>query len=542
MTNTFSYRACQDEAEGHIRSLNKNPDMELYFVKAKGRRVVCPNTGNYKWEFEPTKENIETITPFVTTTYLFIAVTQSIWNNSEHRLFCFNRGRSYFSKYCIGGRVMTKEAIEEEYGIDMSSGSYGVGPACGDMLRMGTLRNKEYILPPKSVNALLREYCPEIKNAGLKQLLLDFVFQVSTTDEDGYVSYYRSYKDYKRDRRTKQKVGRALRYMFPDLSTVDVENIVRVFNEKYSNINYRVVESTDASDFEFAYSGDTTPDRNPYVGGCWKPLSASCMHHDSSEFGRNGHPAESYASGDFSIVYTVTPDNKIGSRSVVYLKNKAYGPIYTMDAQAGTLLEEYLKEQGYTYNKYWAGARIQPQDGFSVGGILRAPYLDGDGIFVCCDDGNVYIDYGPSGVSVVETYAGQETSGYFYPATVCVSCNNVIYDDYGYEVRNHPDDVYTCDCCGEHVWTEDTENVVFIGDATYFEGDYYEEAVVDTCTYSGADFLREHEDYIVLLDGNVLLRHNLSYYVEDYGYDNVPEDERPAGWDDNEDDTEERVA
>ena len=542
MTNTFSYRACQEEARANLRDLYDNPDKELYFVQTGGSRVFCPKTAEYKWEVEPTNYNIKQITPFAASHYSFYAMAQSIWNPSEHQVLSFNKSKDYFSEYYIGGRVMTKEAIEEEYGIDMSSGSYGLGPACGDMLRMGILNMVDYTVPPNSVNVLLREYCPEIKDSGLKQHLLTFVFQVTTTDEDGYVTYFRNYKDYKRERRTKQKVGRALRYMFPDLTILEVEKIVRVFNEKYSNVEYRVVESTEAQEFNFAYSGDTAPDRNPYMYGCWKPLSASCMHYDSSEFGFAGHPAESYASGDFSIVYTVTPDNKIGSRSVVYLKNKAYGPIYTMDAQAGTLLEEYLKEQGYTYNKYWAGARIQPQDGFSVGGVLRVPYLDGDGNFVCCDDGNMYIDHGPSGTSVVETYAGQETAGYIYPAVVCVSCDRVIYDGDGYEVYNHPEYAQTCGCCGQYAWTEDTQNVIHYTDAVYFEGDYYEEAVVDTCTYSGTDFLREHEDCIELLDGDVLLRVNLSLYTEDYGCDNVPEDERPVGWDDNEDDTEERVA
>lgn len=542
MSKKTNYRIHQTEAVELLREFNKNPDMKLYFVQTKGSRKFSDDNSDYVWEYEPTKENITNITPFISTRCSTYAKVRSIWSDYEHQTVAFSSTSGYISEYYIGGRVMTKEGIEEEYGIDMSSGSYGVGPACGDLLAAATLHSVDYVFPPDDINGLLNACEPRLGNTGLKAFLLNFAFQVSTCSDEGYVTYYRNYKDYKRDRRTKQKAGRAFRYMFPDLSTAEIENLVRTYNKLYSKISYRVVESTEAHDFNFAYSGDTTPDRNPNMSYCWKPLSASCMHYDAYEFGSKGHPAESYASGDFSIVYAVTDDNKVGARCVVYLKDKYHGPIYTMDTQAGELLGTYLKDKGYRYCPNWDGAKIQPQRDFEVGGILRVPYLDGGGNYVCGSDGNVYIGCVPSGVSILETYAGQETAGYIYPAELCDSCGDVIYDGDGWHIEDHPDDGRTCGCCGSHVWTQDTENVIPMNDATYFNGEYYEEAIIETCTYSGREFIQDHEDYIVLLDGEVLLKRYLFAYINECGYDEVPEDERPAGWDDNEDDTEERVA
>jgi hypothetical protein len=89
------------------------------------------------------------------------------------------------------------------------------------------------------------------------------------------------------------------------------------------------------------------------------------------------HPAEAYASGDFTIVYALDQNDLVAGRCVVYTNNvpPQAGPIYGVSEQALDCIQERLEAMGadMTHNASWIGAHLKrvEYDGGYIG-----PYLD----------------------------------------------------------------------------------------------------------------------------------------------------------------------
>jgi len=89
------------------------------------------------------------------------------------------------------------------------------------------------------------------------------------------------------------------------------------------------------------------------------------------------HPAEAYASGDFTIVYALDQNDLVAGRCVVYTNNvpPQAGPVYGVSEQAIDCIEKRLAQMGARtgHDASWIGAwlkRVEYDGGF-IG-----PYLD----------------------------------------------------------------------------------------------------------------------------------------------------------------------
>lgn len=145
-----------------------------------------------------------------------------------------------------------------------------------------------------------------------------------------------------RGRVVHMKVGKAMRKMFPRLPLSFITHMVEGINDfiKEKSKNYYVHEGYSADHFAYAYMKATQTDESPRVS---KPhtmsLISSCLRgsvktdrfgmnkeilqtgHNSTEVRNVGvHPAEAYASGDFSIVYLSDKKNPFDPAGTVYAR------------------------------------------------------------------------------------------------------------------------------------------------------------------------------------------------------------------------------
>lgn len=204
----------------------------------------------------------------------------------------------------------------------------------------------------------------------------------------------------------KSKLGKTVGKLFPTLSKQFINFYVEAMKDAdESNVEYFVHEGSKRIHFRYAYAKASTTDRNPTLNtnverGAGKVVSliASCLRGTviAPEIGINDlngnmtvnfctelrergiHPAEIYASGDFSIVYITDKPDPLDKDGTVFSRTiithfkidleamKAdpakwdidkigkeivnVGPIYTTSDVVTGLAKEYLNEK-YNYTK-----------------------------------------------------------------------------------------------------------------------------------------------------------------------------------------------
>lgn len=175
--------------------------------------------------------------------------------------------------------------------------------------------------------------------------------------------------------RSQVKIGRAIRKMFPVLTEVEIDSLVDDVKLYLLPKDWTVKTGSDRASFKKAYSFCQSESENLETTHTKKHMSNSCMRYEFSDL--CCHPAEAYASGDFTVYWLEDAKGNIGGRVVVYFKgNKPYpAPIYAVSESAFQKLWDKLTDINAkpTEERSWIGARLLliPDRGGYVG-----PYLD----------------------------------------------------------------------------------------------------------------------------------------------------------------------
>ena len=258
------------------------------------------------------------------------------------------------------------------------------------------------------------------------------------------IAIYQNKDKYERDIHTSMRPGKALRTIFPELSDVELEQMVDAFRHAFPVGDYTLKVGSEREDFKKAYAGDQAPYQNIYTTSARKSLANSCMRYD---FGHLPcHPAEAYASGDFKIYWTELPDGRIGSRCVVYFPeedNPQAGPIYGVDEHSVDIIADKLASEGARlFPSNWEGARLLRIEHRGEGFI--APYVDGR-IQSLYDNGE-YLVVDSAGNIDASDYGGVLASTYAH----CYECGCALDEEDTY--TSEDGDCY-CDCCYHEVYT-----------------------------------------------------------------------------------------
>lgn len=342
---------------------------------------------------------------------------------------------------------------------------------------------------------------------------------------DGKIAITKNRAEYDRSRRAVLKPGRAFRAIFPWASDSVVEQFVDTFRAHCPVEKLTLVISKEQSEFRRAYIGEIAPFQNPQTTFQRKNLATSCMRHGFTDLPY--HPAEAYASGDFTIAIVQDAQERIAGRVVIYDNDGTphAAPMYGVSEQALNMLESYLESINAESDESWQGARLLALEHC---GDFIAPYLDcepraanvnGRFLEVChygeleldstdgvarqedlcrCEDCGDRIDYDDS-YSDSHGFAYCE-SCYFERFTFCESCEDTIARDdctsvyhisrYGVQTETH------CDHCA-HAYA------IYCDD-----GEYWRE---DSCTY-----IEDEGIYVdnVTLERDYFLCDNSGEYVE----------------------------
>ena len=189
------------------------------------------------------------------------------------------------------------------------------------------------------------------------------------------VSVWQSLENRDSDRVTAMKPARAFALMFPELDHKSIIQLTDQYLQEFAPREFTIHVSKEADDFRRAYAGEQSPNENIDTTPYRKHLAHSCMRYEFDNLPM--HPAEAYASGDFSIVYALDQNDLVAGRCVVYTNNEPpqAGPIYGVSEQAIDCIQQRLEAMGtdMTGCASWLGAklrRVQYDDGY-IG-----PYLD----------------------------------------------------------------------------------------------------------------------------------------------------------------------
>jgi hypothetical protein len=193
------------------------------------------------------------------------------------------------------------------------------------------------------------------------------------------ISVWQSLENRDSDRVTAMKPARALALMFPELDHKTIIQLNDQYLQEFAPREFTVHVSKEADDFRRAYAGEQSPNENIDTTPFRKHLAHSCMRYDFDNLPM--HPAEAYASGDFTIVYALDQNNLVAGRCVVYTQDHIIpqvphaGPVYGVSEQAIDCIEEQLAKMGARtgHDASWIGAKLRrvEYDGGYIG-----PYLD----------------------------------------------------------------------------------------------------------------------------------------------------------------------
>ena len=189
------------------------------------------------------------------------------------------------------------------------------------------------------------------------------------------ISVWQSLEHRDNDRVTAMKPARALGMVFPELDHKAIIQLNDQYLQEFAPREFTIHVSKEAKHFKDAYAGKQSPNENIDTTPHRKHLAHSCMRYDFDHLPM--HPAEAYASGDFTIVYATDQNNLVAGRCVVYTNNEPpqAGPIYGVSEQAIDCIQQRLEAMGtdMTGCASWLGAklrRVEYDDAF-IG-----PYLD----------------------------------------------------------------------------------------------------------------------------------------------------------------------
>ena len=256
--------------------------------------------------------------------------------------------------------------------------------------------------------------------------------------KQGYISITQSRDKFNQDKQTAMTPGRAVKMMFPELDDDKVEQIVDKFRATQVKKDYSLHSGQSKDNFKHAYSHDIEEMQNPYTTSWRKSLANSCMRYSFDQFSH--HPAEAYASGDFTIVWVENTEGKIAARSVY--GNDKYGPIYGTSEQAINTIEGWMKD-----NNIEPATNSSPWEGLK---LLRHVHREGE--YIACyvdvcndgleDDGEhlLFTSYG-------EISTGDHQGLLFSGGNcTCSYCEERMTDD---ETRYAPDFGDICENCAD---------------------------------------------------------------------------------------------
>lgn len=288
---------------------------------------------------------------------------------------------------------------------------------------------------------------------------------------EGQIAYYQTQAKKDRDLRTASKPGRAIKYMFPELSDVQVDRMVDKFRDTFPVHKYHIKVGDTAEDFKTAYRTRHADMQNIDTTDGRKSLACSCMRGDNFDH-LDHHPAEAYASGEFKILSVLTEKGHNAGRMVVWMNHSSGkpqgGPAYGVSEKALNMLEEELKSMGgvlYEDGSCWEGAKLQRLEVEGRRGEFYGPYLDCEWKRVK-DDGDCLIIH-PNGELDASEYQGYIGVGEDMPDYTCSECSDGIWD--GDQYTNDEGRVF-CNCCysdlyvscyetGDEILLEDAQSV-----------------------------------------------------------------------------------
>lgn len=263
---------------------------------------------------------------------------------------------------------------------------------------------------------------------------------VPAVGTQGNISIYQTAEKRLRDLRTSMKPGRAFRFMFPEATDRETEVFVDAFRKTFPTQELVIKEGKGRGDFKHMYQHNISPTENVVTSHARKSLSCSCMRHS---FG-SVHPAEAYASGEFTALWSEDTEGRIASRVVVHDTSETFGPIYGTTEYSVDILETKLRELGYKLgnDSVWVGAKVQL---IEKDGGYAFPYVD----FGLVPDVDTATNEG--GISVAKlTYNEDDlpTGGVFYPddgsRCYCNICEDRIWEE---EAFTSPEGDYVCERC-----------------------------------------------------------------------------------------------
>lgn len=283
--------------------------------------------------------------------------------------------------------------------------------------------------------------------SGVAPAILHRAKMASTTR--GNIALYLTEKQIETQKIQSLRPGKALRVLMPNLTDAELERLVDKFRKDFPTGDYVVKRGFEAADFKRAYSGAITNMQNPQTSYARKSLANSCMRHDFSHL--KHHPAEAYASGEFEMLWTETPDGllKIGSRMVVWHPPEGHrkhgtpqcGPVYGTCEYSMDLLQNLMVEAGAALfnDATWVGAKLQRLNKDS--GTVFLPFIDSEQGLDVYDDYLEISDEDPDDCDC----AANNTCGYanISSGCTCAHCGHRMDEDEAYST----DDGDMCDSC-----------------------------------------------------------------------------------------------
>lgn len=265
------------------------------------------------------------------------------------------------------------------------------------------------------------------------------------------ISVWQSLENRDNDRATAMKPARALALMFPELDHKSIILINDEYLQEFAPREFTIHVSKEAKHFKDAYAGKQSPNENIDTTPHRKHLAHSCMRYDFDNLPM--HPAEAYASGDFTIIYALDQNDLVAGRCVVYTQDHVIpqvphaGPVYGVSEQAINCIEERLALMGARtgHDASWIGAKLRrvEYDGGFIG-----PYLDLTPQSLA--DMGDYLEVSSRGEIDASQYQGI-LGGHH---TSCCQCNEGLSeDDYWYSEYTSE---HYCESCyyDEHVYCD----------------------------------------------------------------------------------------
>lgn len=271
------------------------------------------------------------------------------------------------------------------------------------------------------------------------------------------MAFYESRAKYDAQRRTSAKPARAIKRAFPFLTETQCNAFAVWYKEEMTPVEYTICQGKTRESFYHAYCYDQSRANDvnySLVPHDIKSLSSSCMRHTPDYWGLRAHPAESYASGDFKVIFAQDANGGIAARVVVCIAKGKYipAPIYSLSDSATQLIWDTLLSEGFDVDSYdptFQGAKVAKID--AGNGKYLMPYHDLDSE---AEDYGDYFRIGSGGIDI------RTTSGSVYPEPEaycqCEACGCDCDEDstyYGgdmslcescYDNRFEP-----CNCCND---------------------------------------------------------------------------------------------